>query len=132
MKLFIWDFHGVLETGNEQAVLDITNTILQQAGHRLMTAEENSQLYGRKWFEYFSALLPNHPPEIHKVLQSACFTLQQQEPDRILRHLRPAPHGPEILKAIQKARHDQILVSNTQPVAMPLFLSAPHVAPFFP
>lgn len=28
MKLFVWDFHGVLEKGNEGAVLEISNKIL--------------------------------------------------------------------------------------------------------
>jgi len=35
MKLFVWDFHGVLEKGNDEVVLEITNLALSNhASHR--------------------------------------------------------------------------------------------------
>lgn len=33
MKLFIWDFHGVLEKGNDDAVVEITNLALRRHGY---------------------------------------------------------------------------------------------------
>ena len=30
MKLFIWDFHGVLEKDNEHAVVEVTNQVLKE------------------------------------------------------------------------------------------------------
>lgn len=45
MKLFVWDFHGTLEKGNENAVLEITNRILKALVYeRLMSEEENLML----------------------------------------------------------------------------------------
>ena len=32
MKLFVWDLHVVLETDNENAVLDVSNNILKEFG----------------------------------------------------------------------------------------------------
>jgi len=31
-KLFVWDFHGVLEKDNEQAVIQISNDVLKELG----------------------------------------------------------------------------------------------------
>ena len=33
MKLFVWDLHGVLEKGNEIALLEISNIILKKFGY---------------------------------------------------------------------------------------------------
>ena len=44
MKLFVWDFHGVLEKGNDLAVLDITNKVLEQAGY----SERLNEDFGRR------------------------------------------------------------------------------------
>lgn len=56
MKLFVWDFHGVLEQGNEDAVLVISNQILHNFGYtEQFTPAQNRQLYGRKWYEYYTA-----------------------------------------------------------------------------
>lgn len=40
MKLFVWDFHGVLEKDNDLAVLDISNKVLEQSGYAERFSEE--------------------------------------------------------------------------------------------
>lgn len=86
MKLFVWDFHGVLEKGNDAAVAEITNSVLQSFGHsRRMTIQEGELLSGKHWYEYFAFLLPHlnhqehhpksigylytHPRRIHREAQ---------------------------------------------------------------
>ena len=66
MKLFVWDFHGTLEKGNELAVLEISNLILKKHDYKERFLESQCrELYGEKWFEYFEYLLPNEPKTIH-------------------------------------------------------------------
>jgi hypothetical protein len=49
MKLFVWDFHGVLEKGNDGAVVEITNIALQRFGYsRRMTIQEGEFLSGKR------------------------------------------------------------------------------------
>jgi hypothetical protein len=33
MKLFVWDFHGVLEMGTELSALEVSNNILERFGY---------------------------------------------------------------------------------------------------
>lgn len=74
MKLFVWDFHGVLEKDNEKAVIDISNQVLKRAGYKeRFTDKDNERLYGVKWYQYFEDLLPGLSNEGHLSLQAACF-----------------------------------------------------------
>ncbi|NGX27937.1 MAG: hypothetical protein K940chlam1_00109 [Candidatus Anoxychlamydiales bacterium] len=73
MKLFVWDFHGVLEKGNDVAVIEITSSVLKKIGFkRFLTLREAKLLTGKKWYEYFAYLLPDEPLKIHLDLQVEC------------------------------------------------------------
>ena len=103
MKLFVWDFHGVLEKNNEKAVFEITNLALKKNGFlRKMTPEENIDLCGKKWFQYFEYLLPQETHDIHVKLQSACIEIQKNDPQMISKHIKTNDYAPEILEAISK------------------------------
>lgn len=130
MKLFIWDFHGVLEKGNEFAVQELTNNTLEEFGYkRRLTQDETLALYGNKWHEYFSYLLPDEPHEVHMRLQSA--TVERQDWTCIERYIKPNNHSHLVLDAIQK-KHDQVVISNTQPKSLTMFLRLVKQDRFFP
>jgi len=51
MKLFVWDFHGVLEKDNEKAVVKITNIVLSQSGYsERLNIDDCHRFYGLRWF----------------------------------------------------------------------------------
>lgn len=101
MKLFVWDFHGVLEKDNDLAVLDITNQVLSEHGHKVrLTSETNQKYYGLKWFQYFEKLLPNLTSEEHMVLQAACFKFAEENLDILVKHIKPNDYAVEALKAV--------------------------------
>ncbi len=78
-KLFVWDLHGVLERGNDSAVVEITNTILKQFGYsQTLRSQDSLSLSGKRWHEYFASLLPHQAPEEHLKLQDACFQFAQK------------------------------------------------------
>lgn len=133
MKLFVWDFHGVLEKDNDLAVLDISNRVLEEAGYsERFTPKDNQKYYGLKWHQYFERLLPNLTNAEHVALQAACFKFAEENLDILAKHIKPADHALEVLAAIKKAGHDQIILSNTRPSDLIWFVNAVHMSKYFP
>lgn len=133
MKLFVWDFHGVLEKGNDDAVLEITNLALSRHGYsRRMTQSESISLSGLRWHEYFSFLLPELHTEQCVQLQSTCFEIQQNQPEIIAKHIQLNDHANFVLEAIQNSGHHQILISNTLPKALDAFIDIVGIQQYFP
>lgn len=133
MKLFVWDFHGVLEKGNDNAVLEITNLALEHNGYsRRMTYDEGILLSGLRWHEYFSFLLPQlHKEDCHK-LQSTCFEISQNSPEIIAKHIQLNDYADFVLESIQHSKHQQILISNTPPKSLDVFVDIVGVGKYFP
>lgn len=131
MKLFVWDFHGVLERGTEEAVLEISNEILKRFGYFCrFTKEDIVKLYGLKWFEYFEFLLPQESHERHLVLQKYCFEMSNANPQIIAKHIRPNDHIHEVLDKFAQ-KHRQILISNTPEESLRIFLDSIRVTHYF-
>lgn len=133
MKLFVWDFHGVLEKDNEHAVIEISNRALKKLGYKeQFTPEDNVKLYGRKWYEYFEYLLPNELHETHLKIQRVCIKLEEDEPNIVDSNIKPNDHALEILNKIARSVHDQILISNMSDVALARFMDSINITHFFP
>ncbi len=133
MNLFVWDFHGTLEQGNELAVLEITNHVLALQGHTQRLSETDCQrLYGALWYEYFEHVLPQEPYERHVQLQEAAFRHSHDHPEILRRHTKPNRHAHFVLDSIAENGHDQIVVSNTLPASLDLFLETVNMKKYFP
>ncbi len=133
MKLFVWDFHGVLEKGNDHAVVEITNIALERHGyHRRMTIEESEYLAGLRWHEYFSYLLPEADEEKCKELQVTCVDISHNYPEIIAKHIRLNDHAEYVLETIFNKKLTQIVISNTQPKSLDLFIKYVGIEKYFP
>lgn len=133
MKLFIWDFHGVIEKDNEKAVVDVTNDVLASLGYsERLTLELCNQLYGKKWFEFIQKILPNETPEKCFDIQDLCFNHSIGNPHIIAKHIQPTAHVHNVLQIIAESDHDQILVSNTDPASLIKFMASVDIAKYFP
>ncbi len=133
MKLFVWDFHGVLEKGNDDAVLEITNLALEYHGYsRRMTQSEGVLLSGLRWYEYFSFLLPQLLTEECNKLQSTCFEISQNKPEIIAKHIQLNDHADFVLASIHSSEHRQILISNTLPKSLDTFVEIVGIEKYFP
>lgn len=131
MKLFVWDLHGVLEQGNDRAVIDISNEVLSTFGYEQRFGyEDGRMLYGHKWYEYFAFLLPDEPHDRHLELQDACFILSEERPDLQYRWMTPTPHVTAVLDAVA-ARHQQVVISNTRPGTLDMFLKLLELTDYF-
>lgn len=130
-KLFIWDFHGTLEKGTEKSVIEVSNIILEKHGYKeLLTDEDNRHLFGRKWFEYFSHVLPDESIELHKKLEQECFDFCEKYIDVALKYTQQNDYAADVLTAIEK-KHDQILISNTKTEHLRFFLQKTKLDHFF-
>ncbi|MFI9644165.1 HAD family hydrolase [Micromonospora sp. NPDC051925] len=131
MKLFVWDLHGTLEQGNDKAVIDISNEVLSAFGYEQRFGyEDGRRLYGHKWYEYFALLLPDAPHDRHLELQDACFRLSEERPELQYHWMRPTPHVAGVLAAVA-ARHEQIVISNTRPGTLDMFLKLLELTDYF-
>jgi hypothetical protein len=129
----VWDFHGVLEKGNDDAVLEITNLALEHHGYcRRMTQSEGIALAGLKWWEYFSSLLPELFIEECIQLQATCFRISHNHPEIVRKHIQLNDHADFVLSSIQNSKHHQILISNTLPKSLDIFLEIVGIEKYFP
>lgn len=134
MKLFVWDLHGTLEQGNEIAVVELSNKIASDFGYlERFTQADGQRLYGLRWYEYYEFLLPNESHETHIKLQEACFNYSNSADGAklIAKYIKPSKHAIKILEKIGE-KHEQIVLSNTVPESLPIFLRALNMLHFFP
>lgn len=131
MKLFVWDFHGVLEKDNDLAVLDISNSILALHGYDVRLSEADVRAYyGLKWYEYFEKVLPGLEKEAYLALQAECFDYDNKA--IVAKYIKPTDHALEVLKTIKDNGHDQILLSNTRPYDLDWFIDLVGMKKYFP
>ena len=131
MKLFVWDFHGTLEKGNENAVVEITNRVLEQNGFtERITLADVQRFYGRPWREYFIGILKNISPEQADDLQAQAVQYQRDNGDIVPKHVTANDHAAEVLAAIA-AKHEQILISNLLLRDLEMFLDTVRLKKFF-
>ena len=132
MKLFVWDFHGVLEQDNEKAVIQISNAILKKNGFvERFSDDDVDKLYGLKWYQYFEYLLPDLSLDECKKLQADCLENQKENREIITSIIKPSKNALTVLSAIKKSRHHQIVISNTHPNDITWFLDAVGIRKFF-
>jgi phosphoglycolate phosphatase-like HAD superfamily hydrolase len=132
-NLFVWDLHGVLEIGNEKAVLSTSNLILGEEGYsERFSKEDINLLYGTKWHEYFDYLLPHLDKSEHLRLERRCVQFGLEHPEVIEEHVLSTGYAHEILGRINKAGHSQILISNVSEESLGLFMGLIGADYYFP
>ncbi len=132
-NLFVWDFHGVLEEGNERAVLDNSNNVLESLGYGERFSEEDiASLYGKKWREYFEYLLPGREEEEYLHLEKSCVEYGLNHKEVIYKYISPTPHSYEVLEKILETGHSQILISNCGDTSLRAFIDSVQIRSYFP
>src|SRR5579859_4368699 len=132
MKLFVWDFHGVLEKDNEKAVIEISNAVLANAGYKeRFTEEDNERLYGLKWYQYFQRLIPTLSNDVCLKLQADCFKYAEDHLEVLAKHIKPNDYAIDVLKEIAQSKNQQIVISNSRQRDLIWFLDAVKVRKFF-
>ncbi|MBW2965898.1 HAD hydrolase-like protein [Candidatus Woesearchaeota archaeon] len=121
-NLFVWDFHGVLETGNEYAVQDVVNKVLPEFGiSRKATVEECLMLYGKKWADYYRFYNSDADEEtIHRMVEKA---VEISVGEKIARkYMKATEYAHDVLGSIRKKGDVNLIMSNSSPEALDYFL----------
>jgi len=130
VKLFIWDFHGVLEKGNEHSVVEVTNKVLEEYGaDARLDMKLCLQLYGKKWSEFYRLLLPSADEKTILEMVDRGIAISY-ETDAFTKYTQPMDFAQDVLLAIQKAGHENLIISNTHPAALDKFLDAVKITSF--
>ncbi len=118
--LFVWDFHGTLETGNVRAVQELVNMAAEYVGEsRRMSLEEAVELYGLSWIDYFRFVHPSGNQQAW--LQMKTFVSRPAR-EIVPRHIKSAPHAQAVLSKIKSAGSTNVIMSNTAPDALRWFV----------
>jgi phosphoglycolate phosphatase-like HAD superfamily hydrolase len=132
MKLFVWDFHGVLEKDNEKSVIEISNNVLSGTMHqKRFTEVDNEKYYGFKWYQYFEKLLPDLPLKTHLELQAACFEYAEKNLQILAKNIKQNDYADEVLGMIKRSGHQQIVISNSRQKDLMWFLDAVDLTQYF-
>jgi phosphoglycolate phosphatase-like HAD superfamily hydrolase len=130
MALVVWDYHGVLEQGNENGVLALSNLALEEEGlPQRFTDDDIIRLYGKRWLQYFEILLPQADTDMHKRLEQRALRIDKERPEVRERYIRPTPNSHYVLEQIAQ-RNDQLLLSNCHDIVA--FLRATRMEDYFP
>lgn len=123
-RLFVWDYHGVLERGNELALMKISNHALAQEGYApRLTLDDVRQLYGERWHVFFAHALPGEPPATHQKLVDTALRYDLAHPEIRKKHIKSTLYGHGVLTAIGHV-HQQVLISNCHDITVFLTLTA--------
>jgi len=124
VKLFVWDFHGVLEKGNEYSVVEVTNQVLKEFGQKSrVDLTFCRDLYGKKWGIYYKKLCPDLDEETILKMVNRGVEISNQT-DIIYRNIKPMDYSHEVLGKIKKAGHENMILSNTEPKALDKYLDS--------
>jgi phosphoglycolate phosphatase-like HAD superfamily hydrolase len=122
--LFCWDFHGVLEKGNEVALVEVTNKVLDKFGFKVkLTLEQCKKLYGLKWGIFFEKLVPSASK--NDILKMVNRGIEISNTTNIIeQYVKPMDNSIEVLNKIVENGHENIILSNTEPKALNKYINA--------
>ena len=131
MKLFVWDFHGVLEQGNDRAVYEISNSVLKEFKYaKRFSMNDCERLNGLKWYQYFEEILPDLDHSEHLRLQERCFDISNNQPEIVAKYIKATTHSHKVLRTLSQ-KHEQVLISNTKPRSLEMYLQATRLKGFY-
>ena len=115
-NLFVWDFHGTLETGNVYAVQEFVNLVLKDfEANKEVSIKEVRDWYGLSWFDYFKLAVPEGNEKLWHDMVNKVLLLQTRGWNIVKKHFKLRESAEEVLKIIKKEGHQNILLSNTAP-----------------
>lgn len=128
-KIFIWDFHGTLETGTVSILTEIANTLIREnGGLKEHTPTEFARIPNFSWNTFFQEHLPHYSKdEIDAVVQDA---YNKNKFGHLMdKYSRPNEGAIEILTHIKSQNGTNIVVSNSRQDKLEYYLTHVGVMP---
>jgi phosphoglycolate phosphatase-like HAD superfamily hydrolase len=118
-NLFVWDFHGVLEKGNEYAVQEVVNKVLKEYGYeKTVTIEEIKFLAGRSWAGHYTYFFRDIPKEKLASMVDRSNSLGLRTAPK---YVQPNDYVVFVLGKIREKGCSSIVVSHVQKEAAKFF-----------
>ncbi|MDD4353236.1 MAG: HAD family hydrolase [Candidatus Nanoarchaeia archaeon] len=129
--LYVFDFHGVLEKGTENAVMLVSNMALESKNYFYrMTPEDAVKYYGLKWGEIFEKMIKVSKEKANELYEE-CKKIDDINPGIITRFTKQNNNASIVLDKIIQKKHDYILISNTRPKALSEFIKSAELEKYF-
>jgi phosphoglycolate phosphatase-like HAD superfamily hydrolase len=126
--LFVWDFHGVLEKGNEYALQEVINQVLEEFKFKRRAAiEEILLLAGKSWKDHYRHFLPGVSDEI---LSSMANRSNELGMPAAKKFTRPNDFAADVLSQITGHGSKSIVISHTQKDAVKFFTDLVGITEF--
>lgn len=130
-KLYVFDFHGVLEKGTENALREVSNLALKPKGYNYeMTSDDSLKYYGLKWGEIFEKMLNISKYEADELFNE-CKKIDDLNPGIIAKYTFQNDNASSALDKIISHNDDYILISNTRPEALCIFIKSAGLEKYF-
>lgn len=130
--LFVWDFHGTLETGNVNAVQQIVNLVLAESGvNAKITINQAKQWYGLSWFDYFKSAVPDGGKQLWQRLTDKVMHLDERAWAIIRQHIKLRDFANEVLEEIKNQGHHNIVISNSKAESIQKFTQLLRISQYF-
>ncbi len=130
-NLYVFDFHGVLEKGTENAVIEVSNLALKSKGYGYkMTSDDALKYYGLKWGEIFEKMLNISKSEADELFKE-CKKIDDSNPGIITKYTIQNDNASRALDKIIIQEDDYILISNTRPEALEIFIKSAGLENYF-
>lgn len=131
-NLYVFDFHGVLEKGNENSVREISNLALKNLNYqRELTKKESLKYYGLKWNEIFRKILPKITIQDSFDLYKESINVKSVHPEIILKHTKQNDNVLFVLEKILEDNDEMILISNTGQKSLIEFIKTVNLEKYF-
>ena len=126
-NLYVWDFHGTLEKGNEHCVREICTNILEQYGYyRKVTLDEVLYLYGSSWKVYYKTLVPSLTDGmIDKMVEDSVALSEKIAAN----YIKPMDYALDALLTLKTKGHVNIIVSNCRQNRLDAFSEMVGITP---
>jgi phosphoglycolate phosphatase-like HAD superfamily hydrolase len=126
-NLFVFDFHGTLVEGNDEAVLESTNLSLEKHNRKeRATLEFCVKNEGKPWSDYFKELCPDANEDEIKSMVRVALSFDDYV---IPKYVKPIENSINTLEKIKRNGDTIIVVSSTNKKAFKEYLKHIKIRP---
>ena len=130
LKIFAWDFHGTLEQGTDVGFAEILKDLAAQIEYKTtIELEEVRRLFGISVLDYLKHFFPELTDKEIIDLKEKLGTKQDRK--HIKKYIKAAPYAHDVLSAITKTGHKNIVVSTSSERHIKRFLRVVGLIKYF-
>lgn len=124
-RLFVWDYHGTLCTGAEEACHIIVNRVLGDFSAGPVGMEEVLRIFGRPWGEFYRCFCPSASEEQINEMVGLSVSLSRKIAPSFI---KPRENVRSVLDEIKSKGDCNVVVSSTTPHRLEEFIDMIGIA----